>query len=62
MKGAELSKSFDINIVKNIKEWHCYLSTSYEKELIDYKQNAKKKEISYTLPDGQTIHLGSELI
>lgn len=55
-RGYNFSSFSQQEIIRNIKEKHCYLSSDYDSEI-------KKDEVilNYTLPDGKVIRIGNEL-
>lgn len=65
-QGYNFNTSAEREIVRDIKERHSYVSLDYEKDIKltasskDNKAN-RREDITYTLPDGQDINLGSEL-
>ncbi|CCG81414.1 Actin-2 [Taphrina deformans PYCC 5710] len=56
--GVRLTTSAETEIVKEIKERECYLTSDYKKETREWLTRQKRKE--YKLPDGQVVELGSE--
>ena len=54
------SNHYDYNIIKDIKETKCYVSLNYEKELVEFKENANTKDLLYELPDSEKINLNKE--
>lgn len=38
----------------------CYVSLDFDKELIEFKENASIKDLLYKLPDQKMINLGQE--
>ena len=56
--GRSFVSSAELEIVKDIKEKHCYVAEDYDAELKLY-QNDSNKEVEYTLPDGVDIKIGS---
>ena len=42
---------FDKDIIKDIKETMCFISLDFNKELIEFKENASTKDLLYKLPD-----------
>ncbi|MFX1255342.1 MAG: actin, cytoplasmic 2 [Promethearchaeota archaeon] len=58
-RGYNLTRSDELEIVREIKEKYCYVSLNPEKELKKAKQ-ASKKEKAYTLPSGETIIINHE--
>lgn len=57
-RGVKITKSFsDEFVVEKIKEKHAYVALDYEKELAD----KKSETITYSLPDGTKVGLGTEL-
>ncbi|ODQ64534.1 actin-2 [Nadsonia fulvescens var. elongata DSM 6958] len=61
--GTILSTSAEKEIVRNIKEKHCYLSLDSRREEIDWAtsaSSANNTSNNYRLPDGKIIKLGDE--
>jgi hypothetical protein len=50
-KGITFSNYFDKDIIKDIKETMCFISLDFNKELIEFKENASTKDLLYKLPD-----------
>lgn len=61
-KGLTFSKHYDFDIIENIKEQKCYVSTDFAAEISEFKLKANTKDLIYELPDGQTISLNKEQI
>lgn len=61
-KGLTFSRHYDFDVIKRIKEQKCYVSTDFEREMVDFQEKANTKDIVYDLPDGQAINLGREQI
>ena len=59
-KGITFSNYFDKDIIKDIKETMCFISLDFNKELIEFKENASTKDLLYKLPDSKMINLGQE--
>ncbi|XP_038655257.1 uncharacterized protein LOC119967165 isoform X2 [Scyliorhinus canicula] len=56
-RGYSFNTSAEREIVRDIKEKHCYVAEDYEAELGSFANDA---ELNYTLPDGQIITIGHE--
>lgn len=46
-KGITFSNHFDKEIVKDIKESVCFISLDFNKELVEFKENASTKDLLY---------------
>ncbi|XP_072912500.1 uncharacterized protein [Hemitrygon akajei] len=57
-RGYSFNSTAEREIVRDIKEKHCYVSEDYEAEL-NSPENVR--ELQYTLPDGQIITMGDEM-
>ncbi|XP_048387056.1 uncharacterized protein LOC125452541 [Stegostoma tigrinum] len=57
-RGYSFNTSAEQEIVRDIKEKHCYVAEDYEREL-GHLENCG--ELNYTLPDGQIITIGNEV-
>lgn len=57
--GTNLYTSAEKEIVRNIKENHCYLAPDINREEKEWSDELSPTEL-YRLPDGQTIKLGPE--
>ncbi|XP_072355897.1 uncharacterized protein [Scyliorhinus torazame] len=57
-RGYSFNTSAEREIVRDIKEKHCYVAEDYEAELGSLENGA---ELNYTLPDGQIITIGHEM-
>ncbi|XP_072106143.1 uncharacterized protein [Mobula birostris] len=57
-RGYSFNSTAEREIVRDIKEKHCYVSGNYEAEL-NSPENVR--ELHYTLPDGQIITMGDEM-
>lgn len=51
---------FEREIVRDIKERHCYVTMDYKSELRDSYNNPGKFERHYEMPDGSLISLGNQ--
>ena len=60
--GLTFSKHYDFDVIENIKEQRCYVSTDFSSEMREFQLKANTKDLSYELPDGQTISLNKEQI
>ncbi|XP_078398564.1 actin, aortic smooth muscle isoform X4 [Cetorhinus maximus] len=56
-RGYSFNTSAEQEIVRDIKEKHCYVAEDYEAELGGLENG---EELNYTLPDGQIITIGNE--
>jgi actin-related protein len=52
--GESFTSSAELEIVKDIKEKHCYVAQDYETEFAE-AQNSSEKDIQHTLPDKRVI-------
>lgn len=64
-RGRNMTTSAERDIVREIKEKHCYVSLDYDRELMEQSDRLQQNSCSsdeevYQLPDGQRIKLGSE--
>ena len=59
LRGHSFTTSGEREIVRQIKEQHCYVAYDYEQELIK-AANTKECIVSYELPDGQLININEE--
>lgn len=57
--GCHFSTSAEREIARDIKEKHCYVALDFDSEL-KASGDTSVKEITYQLPDGQTITLGNQ--
>ena len=55
---CNFSTTAEQEIVKSVKEYHCYVSRDYEQEM--GSSNNSSIEINYTLPDGTIIKIDKE--
>ena len=59
--GIDLHTSAEKEVVKHIKETVCYVASDPAKEEYRLEAEAKANQlVEYRLPDGSTIHIGSE--
>lgn len=59
-RGLRLQTTAEFEIVREIKEKHCYISTDFDSE---FRQFQKEKPVEeFHFPDGRTLELGSETI
>lgn len=58
--GTPGPESMPGQVAKHIKEKHAYISGDYQEDLKMFDHGEGRKT-EYTLPDGKTIHLGSQL-
>ena len=58
-KGQTFTSSAEQEIVRDIKEKHCYVSADFEGELQRAESSANMEEF-YTLPDGRSVSLSTE--
>jgi actin-related protein len=58
-RGLHLTTSAEREIVKDLKEKTCYVALDFEAELEESKTGTSK-EMSYDMPDGSVISVGSE--
>jgi len=52
--GESLTSSAEYEIVRDIKEKHCYVAANFETETAD-AQNSSAQDVSYTMPDKRVI-------
>lgn len=57
-KGYKLSTSSHREVVREIKEKHCYVAMDFDFEMFEAEQ--KDQQTEYTLPDGRKISLSTE--
>ena len=57
--GYSFMTSAEWEIVRDIKETHCYVALDFKREL-ESSSFAYRTQKSYMLPDGQIIHIGKE--
>ena len=58
-RGYALNATADFEVVRDIKEKHCYVAYNYEKEM-RLADETTVLMTDYKLPDGRTVRLGSE--
>jgi len=58
-KGINLSSNTEKELVKSIKERHCYVSMDFDKELKEANKTGSA-DVKYELPDGEEIIIGTE--
>jgi len=58
-QGYSFTTTAEREIVRDVKEKHCFVSIDYEKDL-EAADNDSKFEKVYELPDGNTITIGAE--
>ncbi len=58
-RGLHYTTSAEREIVKDIKEKHCYIALDYDQELEESKTGSSKEQ-DYQMPDGSMISVGSE--
>ncbi|XP_067882759.1 uncharacterized protein [Heterodontus francisci] len=56
-RGYSFNTTAELEIVRDIKEKHCYVAEDYEAELGSSKSGG---ELNYTLPDGQIVTIDNE--
>lgn len=59
--GVHFASSAEREIAREIKEKHCSVALDFDAELKSYTENSGK-DIVYTLPDGQPITIGNQVI
>jgi len=57
--GVSFSSSAEREIARDIKEKHCYVALDFDTELKNSGENSSK-DVTYTMPDGQVITIGSQ--
>lgn len=58
-RGINLEGSSGKEIVRDIKEQHCYIALDYETELAGAEMSSDL-EVNYELPDGSVVQIGDE--
>lgn len=58
-KGINVNLNTEKEIIKNIKEKHCYVSMDFDKELKESNKTGSA-DIKYDFPDGEEIIVGTE--
>lgn len=61
-RGLTFSSIRDEQTVQAIKEHQCRISLDFASETREFTERLRSKQVDYTLPDGQRISLGDELI
>jgi len=59
-RGERFSSSAEQDMVKKIKEEHCYVALDYKAELEKYEADAVANQSEFTKPDGQVMNIGTE--
>jgi len=59
-RGYSFNTSAEQEIVRDIKEKLCFVSTDFHKDMSECANNPRKLDKYYELPDGQIISLGTE--
>ena len=57
--GYNLTTSAEREIVRDIKEKHCYVAQDFDKELMRANNTSQLEEF-YSLPDGHSVSINSE--
>lgn len=59
-RGERFSSSAEQDMVKKIKEEHCYVALDYKSELEKYEADPVANQSEFTKPDGQVMNIGTE--
>ena len=60
-RAYTFKSSAEKEIARDIKEKLCYVSADYKSELLKYANEYGDIEEGYQMPDGQMIHIGSQM-